>query len=256
MQLIDTHCHLDFPEFEKDRDEVIKRAEERGVYCAINIGSSIEGSRNSVELSRRYGYFYATVGIHPHEADHTSKNDINTIRDLAKDKKVVAIGEIGLDYFKNFSKPKNQLPLFSDQLKLAKELNLPVVLHTREAQEDTLSILKEAMPVKAVVHCFSGDKAFLKECLSLGFFISFTCNVTYKKAEALREAVKLTPWDRLMLETDAPYLSPEGFRGKINEPLQIRLLAEYIALLKSGSLEETASITTENAVNFFNLKRP
>lgn len=255
MQLIDTHCHLDFPEFDQNRDEVIERAKAKGVYRAINIGSSIKGSRKSVELSRKYDYFFATVGIHPHEADKLGNDDLNIIRELAKEDKVVAIGEIGLDYFKNFSKLQNQLPLFLNQLKLAKELNLPLVLHTREAKADTLRILKEAMPIKAVVHCFSGDKDFLSECLNLGLFISFTCNITYKKAEGLREMVKLTPLDRLMLETDAPYLSPEGFRGKINEPAQVRLLAEFVSNLKGESLEEVSLKTTENALNFFNLKK-
>jgi TatD DNase family protein len=255
MQLIDTHCHLDFPEFDQNRDEVIGRAKARGVFCAINIGSSVKGSRKSVELSRKYDYFYATAGIHPHEADKLGNDDLNIIRELAKEDNVVAIGEIGLDYLKNFSRPQNQLPLFRDQLKLAKELNLPVVIHTREAKEDTLKILREAMPVKAVVHCFSGDEYFLNECLGLGLFISFTCNITYKKAEGLREMVKLTPLDRLMLETDAPYLSPEGFRGKINEPYQIKLLAEFVSSLRGESLEEIALKTTENALNFFNLKK-
>lgn len=254
MQLIDTHCHLDFPEFDQNRDEVIERGRAKGVDCAINVGSSIEGSRKSVELSRKYDYFYSTVGIHPHEADKTGKDDLGIIKELAKDNKVVAIGEIGLDYFKNFAQPQNQLPLFLSQLKLAKELNLPLVIHTREAKADTLRILKEAMPIRAVVHCFSGDEDFLSACLELGLFISFTCNVTYKKAEGLREMVKLTPLDRLMLETDAPYLSPEGFRGKINEPMQVRFLAEYISSLKEISLEEIARKTTENAVNFFNIK--
>ncbi len=253
MQLIDTHCHLDFSEFDHNRDEVISRAKDKGVYCAINIGSSIEGSRKSVELSRKYDYFYATVGIHPHEADKIDSNALDIIRELAKEDRVVAIGEIGLDYFKNFSKPQNQLPLFLTQLKLAKELGLPLVIHTREAKADTLRILKEAMPVKVVVHCFSGDNDFLNECLSLGFFVSFTCNITYKKAENLREMVKLTPLNRLMLETDAPYLSPEGLRGKDNEPMQVRLLAEFIASLKGVSIEDIAKSTTENAVGFFNL---
>ena len=254
MQLIDTHCHLDFPEFDQDRDEAVERAREKGVYCAINIGSSIEGSRKSVELSRKYDYFYSTVGIHPHEADKIDNDALGIIRALAKEDKVVAIGEIGLDYFKHFSKPQNQLPLFLGQLKLAKELNLPLVIHTREASVDTLRILKEAMPVKGVVHCFSGDKDFLSASLDLGFFISFTCNITYKKAERLREMVKLTPLDRLMLETDAPYLSPEGFRGIRNEPMRIRLLAEFISCLKGISLEEIARKTTENAVKLFNLR--
>jgi len=252
MLLVDTHCHLDFPEFDHDRDEVIKRAKEQGIGYIINIGSSLKGSQGSVELSGKYASVYATVGIHPHEADGFSAQAEKAIRDLAKNNKVVAIGEIGLDYFKHFSKKENQLPLFISMLKVAKDFDLPLVIHTRDAQADTLKILKEAMPVKAVVHCFSGDEVFLKECLDLGFLISFTCNVTYKKAENLREIVRVTPIERLLLETDAPYLSPEGFRGKRNEPVQVRLLAQVVAGLKDLKLEEVAKSTTENARRFFN----
>ncbi|MFH0855535.1 MAG: TatD family hydrolase [Candidatus Omnitrophota bacterium] len=249
--LVDTHCHLDFPEYDQDRDVVIERAKEQGVGYIIDIGSSLQGSRRALELAQKYESIYATAGIHPHEADTFTPLAENEIRSLAKNKKVVAIGEIGLDYFKNFSQARNQLPLFTRMLKLSKDLGLPAVIHTREAQADTLMILKELMPVKAVVHCFSGDTDFLNECLDLGFLISFTCNVTYKKADNLRELAKLTPLDRLLLETDAPYLSAEGFRGKRNEPAQVRLLAEFVAKLKGMQLEEVAKATTENAIRLF-----
>ncbi|MDD2679378.1 MAG: TatD family hydrolase [Candidatus Omnitrophica bacterium] len=250
--LVDTHCHLDFPEFDQDRDEVLRRAKNQGVDYIINIGSSLEGSRRSVELARKYASIYATVGIHPHEADGFGPQVEKEIMSLAKKNKVVAIGEIGLDYFKRYAKKENQLPLFLSLIKVAKELNLPVVIHTREAQADTLKILKEALPVRGVVHCFSGDQAFLKACLDLGFLVSFTCNVTYKKADALREVIKSAPLESLLLETDAPYLSPEGLRGKRNEPAQVRLLAELVAKLKGLKFEEVAQVTTENARRFFN----
>lgn len=255
MFLIDTHCHLDFPEFDADRDAVIRRSSEQGVDCIINIGSSIEGSRRSVELSRKYSSIYATVGIHPHEADGVRDQAESIISGLAKEDKVVAIGEIGLDYFKNYSKKENQLPLFLSLIKVAKEHNLPLVIHTREAQADTLRILKEAMPVKAVVHCFSGDPDFLRECLDLGFLVSFTCNVTYKKAQNLRDIIKVTPLENLLLETDAPYLSPEGLRGKRNEPAAVRSLAEFVANIKGLGLEVVAEATTRNAKRFFNLDK-
>ncbi|MDD5097953.1 MAG: TatD family hydrolase [Candidatus Omnitrophica bacterium] len=250
--LVDTHCHLDFPEYDQDRDEVIQRAKERGIEYIVNIGSSLKGSEGSLELSRKYASIYATVGIHPHEADSITPETLAKIKNLAKNQKVVAIGEIGLDYFKQFSKKENQLPLFLSQLTLAKELGLPLVIHTRDAQADTLKALKDMMPVKAVVHCFSGDSLFLKECLDLGFLISFTCNITYKKAQDLRDIVKLTPIESLLLETDAPYLSPEGFRGKRNEPAHVRLLAEAVAGLKGLKIEEVERVTTENARRFFN----
>ncbi len=259
--LADTHCHLDFPEFDQDREAVIQRAEDAGVAYMVNIGSSLKGSRDAVALAKRYDSVYASVGIHPHEADRVDKNIDITLRDLAKNNKVVAIGEIGLDYFlpagrqgKNYSQPQNQRPLFESLVRTAKDLNLPLVIHNRQAEADTLKILKESMPLRAVVHCFSGDEKFLKECLDLGFLISFTCNITYRKAEKLRELVRLVPVGSLMLETDAPFLSPEGFRGRRNEPMQVKLLAEEVARIKAMSIEEVAGVTTDNAKKFFNLK--
>jgi TatD DNase family protein len=252
--LIDAHCHLDFPQFDRDRDQVIKRAKDSGVGYIINIGSSLEGSRKSLELSRQYDCVYATIGIHPHEADRFNRKEEVAIRELAGKDKVVAIGETGLDYYKNYSKAENQKLLFTALISLAKDFNLPLVIHTREAEDDTLNILKEAIPIKAVVHCFSGDRNFLKKCLDLGFLISFTCNITYKKAENLRDLVRIVPLDRLMLETDAPFLSPEGFRGKRNDPAQVKLLAEEIARIKEISLDEVAEATTKNAKEFFNLR--
>ena len=150
----------------------------------------------------------------------------------------MAIGEIGLDYFKNYSYQKNQSPLFMSLIKLAKDLGLPLVLHSRQAEDDTLKILKKFMPLQCVVHCFSGDENFLKNCLDLGFLISFTCNITYKKAQNLRDVVRATPLDRIMLETDAPYLSPEGLRGKRNEPSNVKCLADEIAKIKALTLKK------------------
>ncbi len=248
---IDTHCHLDFPQFNQDRGEVIKRSKEEGIEYIINIGSSLQGSIDSLELSEKYDFIYAAIGIHPHEADNFDKKIENSIRELAKKDKVVAIGEIGLDYYKNYSKAENQKPLFISLLKLAKELDRPVVIHSRQAQIDTLKIVKEQMPVKAVVHCFSGDADFLKASLDLGFFVSFTCNITYKNAQALRIIVKETPLEKILLETDAPYLAPEGLRGRRNEPAFIKLLAEEIAGIKEIGVEEVAKVTTANAKLFF-----
>ncbi|MFA5275331.1 MAG: TatD family hydrolase [Candidatus Omnitrophota bacterium] len=252
--LVDTHCHLDFPQFDADRDEVIRNTKAGGIDYLVNTASSLKSSQNSIELAAKYDFIYSTAGIHPHEADAVTKEDIEEIKKLAQNKKVVAIGEIGLDFYRNYSKPANQIPLFTSLLDLAKDLNLPVVIHTREAGSETLRVLKEAMPLRAVVHCFSGDAQFLKQCLDLGFYISFTCNVTYKKAQNLRDMVKLTPSDKLLLETDCPYLSPEGMRGKRNTPLSVKLLAEEVARIKDLSFEEVAKITTNNAFKFFNLK--
>jgi len=262
LGLADTHCHLDFPEFDQDRDEVIRRARLEGVDLIINIGSSLSGSIKSIELSKQYDFIYASIGIHPHEADRFDDKQEAALNGLLKTEKVVAIGEIGLDYYlpagrqgKNYSKPQNQASLFKALLAFAKNFNLPLVIHTRNAQEDTLRILREAMPVRAVVHCFSADEYFLKECLDLGFFVSFTCNITYKKADNLRELVKIVPLERIFLETDAPFLAPEEFRGRRNEPKHVKELAYEIARIKEISPVEVARITTENALDFFGISK-
>lgn len=274
--LIDTHCHLDFPPFDPDRDAVIRRAKAAGISYLINIGSTLESSIASCELAEKYTQIYASVGVHPHDADGFDEQAENKLRALAQKDKVVAIGETGLDYYRNLSNPDNQKQAFIKQISLAKDLNLPLVIHSRQAEVDVMRILKAAMPLRAVVHCFSGDENFLKESLECGFFISFTCNITYpagvsnsgrdpvseikdlekrdKKAQNLRDMVGLTPLDRLMLETDAPYLSPEGFRGKRNEPCQIRLLAQEVSRIKGISFKEVADKTTSNAKKFFNLE--
>lgn len=266
---VDTHCHLDFPEFNRDRDEVIQRSKENGIDYIINIGSSLEGSKKSLDLAKQYNFIYATVGMHPHQADRFDERIQDALEELAREDKVVAIGEIGLDYYKNYSQAEssilldielewtqrieNQKSLFISLIKLAKDLNLPLVIHNRNAQDDTLKILKQSMPARVVVHCFSGNENFLKECLDLGFFVSFTCNITYKKAQNLRSLVKITPLDRLLLETDAPFLPPEGLRGKRNEPIYVKYLAEEIAKIKEISIDEVAKVTTNSAKNFFNL---
>lgn len=252
--LVDTHCHLDFPEFDSDRQAVTKRAQDAGLGYIINVGSSLQGCQRSLNLTREYDFIYTTIGIHPHEADSFKEGVYDSLKGLARKEKVVAIGEIGLDYYRNLSAHENQKRLFLALIKLAKELGLPLVIHTRQAQPDTLEILKAQMPLKAVVHCFSGDELFLKECLDLGFLISFTCNLTYKKAQALRELAKLVPLERLLLETDAPYLSPEGLRGRRNEPQHVKVLAEELSRIRGLDFAKLAEATTENAIRFFNLK--
>jgi len=252
--LIDTHCHLDFQQFDADRELVIRRAKDNGVSHIINVGSTLESSRKSLELAKKYDFIYAAVGIHPHDADKFTDESEAEIRRLAKEKKVVAIGEIGLDYYKNYSEHSNQESLFKKLLKVALDFDLPLIVHSRQAQEETLKILQENTPRKVVLHCFSGDQDFLDKCLGMGFFISFTCNITYKKAENLRKLVKGAPLERIFLETDAPYLSPEGLRGKRNEPLNVRFVVEQVAAIKGRSIKEIADITTDSAKKFFSLK--
>ena len=249
----DTHCHLDFPEFNPDRDQVIARAKSEQLDFMVNVGASLLGSKMSLELSRKHDFIYASIGLHPHEADKYDKDIHAELIALAGEDKVVAIGEIGLDYYRNYSKAENQKKLFSSLLKLAKEKNLPVIIHSRQAQSDTLEIIKEYLPLSVVVHCFSGDELFLRACLDLGFFVSFTCNITYKKADNLRRLVSKTPLEKLFLETDCPFLPPEGFRGRRNEPVYVKMLAREIARIKSMDSEEVARITTENARSFFKI---
>jgi len=251
--LIDTHCHLDFAAFDPDRDQVIRRAREAGINYIINIGATLESSAASCALAQKHPEIYASVGLHPHDADTFDSLAQDRLRQLASGKKVVAIGETGLDYYRNLSGKENQRQAFLKQIALAKERGLPVVVHCRQAEDETLQILKAALPLPAVVHCFSGDESFLKACLDCGFFISYTCNITYKKFSALREMVGLTPLDRLMLETDAPYLSPEGFRNQRNEPAQIKLLADRVSQIKGVSFDKIADQTTQNAKGFFKL---
>ncbi|MFH1339096.1 MAG: TatD family hydrolase [Candidatus Omnitrophota bacterium] len=251
--LIDTHCHLDFPDYDNDRPEVIQKARREGVGCIINIGSSLRGSREGVKLSKEYDFIYASVGIHPHEADRTDKETIEKIKRLSQESKVIAIGEIGLDYYKGISSPENQRRLFLSLLELTEPESLPVIIHCRQAQADIYEILKNNNIHNGVVHCFSGDEDFLKKCLGLGLYVSFTCNLTYKKAGSLRNLAKLVPLERLLLETDAPFLPPEGFRGKRNEPGYVKYLAEELAGIKGAGIEEVARITTDNARKLFKL---
>ena len=255
--LIDTHCHLDFKDFNDDRAAVLKRSRDSGIGVIINVASSMEGTARSIQIAGENDFIYASLGIHPHEADSVSGNDIKLFAEFLDKPKVVAIGEIGLDYYKNISSKENQKKLFIKLLEIAKDTNLPLIIHNRDAYIDTIDILKNitGSSVNGVMHCFSGDEKFLKICLDMGFFISFTCNITYKNADSLRKIVKLVPMDRLLLETDAPFLAPQDFRGKRNEPMHVKYVAEEVAKIKGISFEEAARITTENAIKLFRLPK-
>ena len=255
--LIDTHCHLDFKDFNDDRNDVLKRARDNGVMSIINVGSSMEGTARSIQIAGDNDFIYAAIGIHPHEADSVSKDDIRLFAEFLDKPKVVAIGEIGLDYYKNISSRENQKKLFVSLLKTAKDANLPLIIHNRDAHSDMIDILKNIAgnSIRGVMHCFSGDEAFLKTCLDMGFFISFACNITYKNADRLREIVKLVPMDRILIETDAPFLAPQDFRGKRNEPMHVRYVAEEVARIKGLDFHDVAEMTTGNAVRLFGLKK-
>ncbi len=254
--LTDTHCHLDFPEFDADRDEVIDRARAAGLAFLVNIGSSPEGSRRSLALARQSDFVYATVGVHPHHAGETGDEELAELERLAAgNARVVGIGEVGLDYFRNPAPAAEQKNLFVRFIRLARKLKLPLVIHDREAHPEVLEILRAeaCRPLAGVVHCFSADEEFAGRFLDLGLYLSFTANVTFKKADALRRVAAYVPLDRLLLETDAPYLAPQIFRGKRNEPAFVIHLAEELARLKGESRERVERITEENARKLFGL---
>jgi len=257
--LIDTHTHLDDARYDADRDEMIARARDAGVETMITIGCDLATSRAAVELTERFSFVYATVGVHPHEVKEIGDGWYDDLRRLARHPKIVAYGEIGLDYHYNYSPPRLQRDRFREQIELAKELRLPIVIHTREAQEDTIRILKEehATALGGVFHCFSGDAWMTKEALDLGFYLSFSGVVTFQNAQALREIVKTVPHDRILVETDCPYLTPVPHRGKRNEPAYVRFVAEQIVDLLGLSgpdrIEQVARLTTDNARRLFNL---
>jgi len=252
--LVDTHCHLDFPQFDPDRESVLKRAIDADVSRLVNVGADLKSSLASCELADKFAEIFAAVGVHPHDADNFTPQLKSRIALLAKNNKVAAIGEIGLDFFRNLAKADNQKTAFRELIKLAKDLGLPVIVHSRGADSQALEILKEMQPLKAVIHCFSAGADFLKNCLDLGFYVSFTCNITYDKSKDLREVVKIARLERMMLETDAPYLPPQDLRGKRNEPANIKTLAWELAKIKQVEIADLARVTTENAFRFFKLK--
>lgn len=253
--LIDTHCHLDMEPYTTDLDAVINTAAHHGVARIITIGIDVVSSAKAVELSSRYDNVFATVGIHPHDAQQASAEAYARLRALAGHKRVVGYGEIGLDYVKNYAPADVQIQAFREQLALARELELPVVIHDREAHDDTLRLLHEAGPMTrhGVMHCFSGDVSLAEAVLDLGLLISIPGVATFANAQSLREVIKMVPLQHLLLETDGPFLAPVPFRGKRNEPKFLLYTAQLVADVKRISLEEVANTTTDNAIRLFNL---
>ncbi|MFO0773177.1 MAG: TatD family hydrolase [Nitrospiraceae bacterium] len=257
--LIDTHTHLDDARYDGDRDAMIERARTAGVTQMITIGCDLDTSRAAVTLADRYPFVYASIGVHPHEVKRIEPVWYDEFRRLAKNPKVVAFGEIGLDYHYNHSSPEEQRQRFREQVRLARELHLPVIIHTREAQADTVAILREerAEDVGGVFHCFSGDAWLAKDALDLGFYLSFSGIVTFQNATMLREIVKTVPADRLLIETDCPYLTPVPHRGKRNEPAYVVRVADTLSSVRSGespvTADEIGALTTANARRLFQL---
>lgn len=256
--LIDTHCHLHFDAFDPDREAVIKRAKDFGVKYMINVGTDPKTNVAAFELSRGHDFLFHTAGFHPHHSHEMSDTQIEAMDSFITEKKPVAIGEIGLDYFKSEAAPAVQKKAFARMLDLAVSHRLPVIVHSRNAFEDTFEMLHAHVSGKipGVMHCFSYDAASLKRLLDLGFLVSFTCNLTFKNAAALLEVAKAAPLDRLMLETDSPYLAPQIYRGKRNEPSCLVHLAQFLSQKRGIPQEELERATSRTAIRFFNLPAP
>jgi len=252
--LVDTHAHLQWASFNKDRETVISRARKVGVENIVNIGFDADGSREAIELAEKHEGVYATVGIHPHNASQLNQNFLDKLRKLSENPKVVAIGEIGLDYYRNLSPREAQKKAFEAQLTLAEELGLPVVIHDREAHTDTLQILlKFKGKTKGVMHCFSGSREMAEQCVKLGFYISFAGPVTFPNSRKLHEVAEWTDLNKILLETDSPWLAPQNKRGRRNEPAFLPFIAKKIAELKGISADDLAAATTKNAKDIFQL---
>ena len=253
MKWIDSHAHLDDRAFEVDRAAVIARCSEAEMGI-LTIGSSLRSSREAVRLANRYRNMWATVGIHPHNAKSVDKAALNELKELAQDDLVVGIGEIGLDYYRDLSPRDRQRSALRQQLNLAIELDLPVCLHNRESTDDLLAILEETgKRYCGVVHSFLGNGALAGTFLDMGLHLGIGGPLTFPKNEVLREAVKHAPLDRILLETDCPYLTPVPYRGRRNEPIYVQYVAEEIARLKDVSVEDVARQTTENSIRLFRL---
>lgn len=263
--MIDTHCHLEMDDFEPDREDVIQRARDAGIEAIITVGSDLKGNIGSLELSEKFDFIYSSIGIHPHDAKDFTEDIYNRLREWAsplhppigkggqRGGKVVAIGETGLDYHYDNSPRETQREVFRRHLALAKELGLPAVIHSREAKKDTIEILKESGINKGVLHCFSGDMDMAERVMEMGFYISIAGPVTFKNAKKLAEIARSIPDDYLLLETDAPYLTPEPFRGKRNEPAFVKTTAGKIAELREVIFDDIDRITTLNAKRLFKI---
>ncbi len=249
--LIDTHCHLFFDELKKDLAGVLSRASKLGVTKFICVGTNIEDSKESYDLALNYENIFSTAGVHPHDSEGVPKDYLNQIKELLNNQKVVALGEIGLDYFRNISDRKTQKKIFREQLELAQETNKPIVFHNRESDDDILKILSDYPDVVGVSHCFSSSYEVAKKLIDMGFYISFSGNLTFKNSH-LPDVAKKLPINSLLVETDSPFLSPVPYRGETNEPGRTRFVADYLAQLFNLTINEVANVTTENAKAIFN----
>ncbi|SDI96634.1 TatD family hydrolase [Alteribacillus bidgolensis] len=253
--LFDTHVHLNIDQFEEDVEDTINRAKSEGVEWMTVVGFDRETIPKAMELAETYDFIYAAVGWHPVDAIDMTEEDLKWLEELAADPKVVALGEMGLDYHWDKSPKEVQKEVFRKQIHLAKKVNLPIIIHDREAHQDIVDILKEenAAETGGIMHCFGGSLEIAKECLKMNFYISFGGPVTFKNAKKPKEVAKEIPMDRLLVETDSPFLAPHPYRGKRNEPAYVKLVAEKIAELKEISFETLAEQTTANAKKLFRI---
>lgn len=255
MMLFDTHAHLNAEQFDTDLEEVIARAKAEKVERIVVVGFDKPTITRAMELIEEYDFIYVMIGWHPVDAIDMTEEDLSWIKELSSHEKVVAIGEMGLDYHWDKSPKDVQKEVFRKQIALAKEVNLPIIIHNRDATEDVVTILKEegAEEVGGIMHCFTGSAEVARQCMDMNFYISFGGPVTFKNAKKPKEVAKEIPNDRLLIETDCPFLTPHPFRGKRNEPSYVKYVAEQLAALKGLTYEEIASITTENAKRLFRM---
>lgn len=254
MRPIDSHAHVHFPQFDEDRDAVIDRAREAGLVAIVEIGTNLESSQATVALAEQHDLIYATVGVHPHDANTVDSDALDELRALARHPKVVAIGEIGLDYYHDHSPRPVQRQVFADQLELATDLEMPVVIHSREAHDDVLETLQDWQGT-GVMHTYAAGPERLDEVLAMGLCVGLSGPVTFSNAKQLRKVAAKVPLDRLLVETDCPYLTPEPHRGKRNEPAYVRHVAQAVASVRRVTLKTVAQTTTENSERLFGVNR-
>jgi TatD DNase family protein len=255
MGFVDTHSHLYFEDFNVDRQQVVDEAKKAKVDTLLHVGTTPLDSLKCLELAELYGG-YVACGLHPHHAKDASQDTFHDLKKLAQHPKVVAIGEIGLDFFRNESPQRTQIEVFKKMIRMAQELNLPIIVHSRDSHEEVIETILEAQkkkPLRGVMHCFSGDRKVMRQALDLGFLISFAAPVTYKKNDELRACAQEVPEESFVLETDCPFLPPQSKRGKRNEPAFLIETAQTVCQTRRVSLEQLAAITTRNAQRLFNI---
>ena len=261
MKLVDSHCHIDGEQFDADRDEVIGRAEDVGVKIMLVIGTgeatNFDNFQRVVDLAEKHDNIFAAIGVHPHDAKTFDAESEKRLIDLVKSsKKVIAWGEIGLDFYYDHSPREVQYEIFRRQINIARELDLPIIIHSRDADDETVEVLTEECNYenfRGIMHCFGGTPKMAQKLMKIGFMISFAGNVTFKKAENLRDAARVVPLEKLLIETDCPYLTPIPFRGKRNEPMYVAETAKFLAEFYRIEVEKLANQTTQNFIDFFRI---